>query len=915
MIIAPRQPELEFYLDRWRDVSADVRQNSSIVVTAGRKDWASKISPSRCMFTLDDGPEHGNGAYDPDNPLGAWFGRLSLNTPLRYSLRYGADEFDRANQAGLGTSPTMGVYSSFSAGSTASAIAGNVGTQTISAVSAFRGDYLPDVLQRNVEMYAEWTIGAVTVTGGTVEPANLMLRGHTGGDYWLLRIEISTTNDVFLRIMFTGGGTIVGPLLVGNYPAGGADMGVRFQAEGATLRGKVWQLSNGEPLAWQLETTIINETLGAGWVGVRSGRGSTNTNNPLTVTLKHLRVRIPQFIGETSKLEPVSTVDHGDMRTNVEAGAIRRRLSVGEQPLQTAFRRYITRGESPVTIVDYWPMDQDGTSDRRAINLLGGPDARFIRGPVSGLGAFEYGFTTSVPAIPRAAQLSTDGRLAMPINAAKFSTANGFGIMWLQKVGSGCRATVTVDLDDTSQLQLVFDAGAVNLMRNAVSIFTASIPEAGTDTSWHMIGVGTQQSGGNIKYGLSIDERNSESTVAGTTARPTQLAVFADAANNSTIQLCQVTTMAGYLYVFPGGDFNYTILRNVCLGRPDEHAGNRFTRLCLEEGIPSALIGAASDTPAMGPQTPQPVMKLIDECVDVDQGSAFDPCGSLGLGMRTHRSTTARTPLVTLDYVGQVAPEFKKTRDDQGKRNDITAKRPSGGEYRVQQLTGPSNVADPGTDPDAIGRYDSSVTTNVAADVGLPNQAGWRVHLGTVAVPRFATLTVKLFAEAMLADPAAVSGVLDLRTDDAVTVTGAQARRTYDDVRLIVRGYTSTIDTAAEHTVALNCEPYQPLDVGVHDATDDRYDTLISVLTANITSVATSFSVTTNSGEPWTTAAGAFPFDVMIGGERIRIASVTGATSPQTFNVAAAGRAINGVAKAHGGGEPVSLFRPVYHGN
>jgi hypothetical protein len=52
-----------------------------------------------------------------------------------------------------------------------------------------------------------------------------------------------------------------------------------------------------------------------------------------------------------------------------------------------------------------------------------------------------------------------------------------------------------------------------------------------------------------------------------------------------------------------------------------------------------------------------------------------------------------------------------------------------------------------------------------------------------------------------------------------------------------------------------------------------------------------------------------FPFDVITGGEVMRVTACTGTTSNQTFTVT---RAINGVRKTHASGQPIALFAPVY---
>jgi hypothetical protein len=942
MIGFPRVPEVEFFLGQWLSVSdprpgnttGDVRQGTSIVETRGRKDWATKPSPARCTLTLDDGPEHGDGDYDPENPLGQWYGLLGRNTPMRYLLRYGKDVFTRSNQANWGASPDMGNWGTFGVGTTAASIASNTGLHSITTTSSFVATRLTDVNQRNVEVYDEFTLGAITVAGGAIEPANLMLRGHTGGDYWLLRASISTTNVLSLRIMLTGGAlTVAGPVDVLTYPTTGTDIGIRFQAEGDTLRGKVWRLDTGEPLGWHLETSIVNEWLGSGWVGVRSGVASGNSNTkPVVVTHKHFRVRLPQFIGETATWETQSTVDHRDMRTNVEAASIRRRLGQGETVLETALRRYIARVEAPFGICDYWPMDQEESSTTRAANFLGGPDAKFIRGPSTGNGALKWGIDTPVLSAPKGAELSTDGRIRFDLTPGNFNTSDGYGFTWLQRVGPGCVGWFILDLD-THQLIIDLTDGLFTIRRSSksivelITVMTMPLSDAaqrdGTDTDWHMIGYGHRVVSGNTTYDFAVDDRLVQLTLAGTIGVPNWFAIFADSEPNSTIQVSQFVAMQRGLYNFPPGlGFPYDIIRNIYMGRTGEHAGTRFERLCLEEGVSSSMIGDPAATPAMGPQRPLSLLALTDECIDVDQGSAFDPRGALALGMRTHRATTARDALVTLDYIGQVAPEFKKTTDDQGARNDVTAKRPSGGSYRYEQSSGPRNTGDPGSDPDAVGRYDSTVSPdpNVPADIHLSNQASWRVHMGTVVGPRYPAVKVNFLAQALLSDAATTAALLDMNVDDPITVTGASARRVYDDIRLIARGYTSTVDTAYQHEIVFNCEAYAPLDVAVYGDTDDRHGTAGSELAGTLTSSATSFTVNVMAGEPWTTAAGQFPMDIMIGGERIRLSGIAApsASSPpltQVFTVASGGRAINGVAKAHSAGAAISLFRDVYNGH
>lgn len=926
----PRDVHVEFYFDQWRDVSAHVRQKPAITITHGRKDWAAKPSPSLCKFTLDDGPDKGDGDYNPTNPLGQWYGYLNRNVPVRVALGLGRDLYDRTVGAGWGTSTNLGAWTQFnSAGTLTSDVTAGAGRHLITSTAAYIAHYLDDVDVKNVELSTQWSLGTITVTGAEIEPANLMVRGtSTAGSYYMLRATIShLTQTIQLRIMRGDGLTLVGPLPFITYPGVASAVGMRFQAVGKTLRGKVWRVDQGEPLDWGI-TYNLEDFIGdpglPGWVGIRTGVAGGNTNaKPVIVSYDNTIVRSPRFTGESSKMVPLSSVDHADQRTTVECASIRRRLAKGEKPLNTAMHRYLTGGGLPFGVAEFWPLDYETDVANPGQNVIGTGPMEFIR---STGGALKWGTDTGLQQVKRAVTVvapgtGSSGQMIADTVPSKYTAANGYAAVWLQRLGSDREGSCIIDVGAT-QLWLKFDPGNVAVLTwlpSLTVIMTVGVPELGDDTVWHMIALGCRQSGGNVLFDLMIDENPYEASVAGSIGVPEWISFGAFPETIDGYEITQLAMISNGM--FTGSPWHISSIRDVYLGRPTEHAGARFARLCAEEGVPTSLIGDPDTTPAMGPQQPIPLLQLLDECVTVDQGAAFDPPEVAGLGMRMHRATTAQDPVLVLDYGNkEVAPEFGPTTDDQGTLNDVTAKRPLGGEYRVEQTTGPNNTQDPGTDPNAAGRADTTVTTNVSTDLNLPDQAGWRVHLGTVDEPRYPTVTVNLAAEALVADPALVAAVLDVTVEDAITVTGAAARRIYDDVRLIVRGYTETVDTAFQHRIMFNTTPASSYDVAVYDDTDDRYDTATSALTSSLTSSATSFSVTVSQGQPWTQAAAQFPMRIWIGGEKIRLSAIgapSAATPPltQTFTVDTGGRAENGVVKAHAAGAPIRIFKPVYKGH
>ena len=84
---------IELYLGgRWVDVTGDVYLRARINITCGRKDRASRPSPSRCRFYLKN---QAAAKYSPVNPTGPYFGMINVNTPVRISVTPNAVEHYR----------------------------------------------------------------------------------------------------------------------------------------------------------------------------------------------------------------------------------------------------------------------------------------------------------------------------------------------------------------------------------------------------------------------------------------------------------------------------------------------------------------------------------------------------------------------------------------------------------------------------------------------------------------------------------------------------------------------------------------------------------------------------------------------------------------------------------------------------
>lgn len=227
---------------------------------------------------------------------------------------------------------------------------------------------------------------------------------------------------------------------------------------------------------------------------------------------------------------------------------------------------------------------------------------------------------------------------------------------------------------------------------------------------------------------------------------------------------------------------------------------------------------------------------------------------------------------------GDFVPPFRPVLDDRGMRNDMTAKRQDGGEATYVDQ---AHV-------DARGRYDASITVNVADDDQLPDEAAWRVHLGTWPGMRYPAVSPALNVR-----PELVDQWLATELGDAGTVSNLPPQHPVDAVSLIGEGYQETIQPH-RWDVTLNTAAAGPYTVAQLPASEaaagpdqpNRLDTSASELVSAVTDSATSLVVHTPpdgvfARAPWIISTGLstapnlkaaqFPFDVRLGGETVRV--------------------------------------------
>jgi hypothetical protein len=914
-ITFPRDAIFEFYLNDWIDATASVKQGTTVAMSGGLKDEAAKLAPTSCALTLYDP----NGTWAPQNPLGPYHGLLGRNVPMRVALRTARDDFTRTVSNGWGTATSGETWATNTGPPGDYLVNGSAAVHSVSGTSTYRYNKLNGVSYKNCEVTVKVTVPTVNVTGGSIEPANILLRGNASNNYYMIRMIITTAEDVTLQLQ-KDSGTFGSPVTVPTISnANGTSYWVKAQIEGNTVRAKVWRpvgvgeaALQTEPLRWHMTYTDTTEYLtAAGYVGIRSGVASGNTNtSPVVFTYDNFTIRSMRFHGEVSRFSPDRDLSGNYKTVPIRASNILQRLQQQTSPVISAPKRYITKLTAGVPVA-YWPLEggklttrsNPAIGDGQAfinpyyLNLLGVDPTQFM------------GQGELAPWLPPGVAVWNLAIIQCEVPAsATFSGA------WTAECLYTCSGgRYDSDIADTFYVSDLVNQDWIAELHSFTNVITlygpggfgpfssAAIP-ALFDGKVHHLRLTLSQSGGNCVFTAYVDGVSAVNGSVPYTFRAPKAVLMAGA-------LSTTKRVFGHCVLYGAGgqplaaDSAYAML-----GRVGEKAGRRIERLCGDAGIQFEYRGDLDLTTPMGPQPTDTLVKLLQECAQTDLGTLYEPRGIIGLGYRTLKSLTNQTATLALNYTSkQVAEPFVPIFDDAPTVNDIKVKQRYGDEYHTEKTTGPMNVNDPGTVAGAVGRADDSVDVNAQTVNKLQFIGGWLLHLGTNPEARFPTIAINLAATGVRAQSGLTESILDVGADDVITVDNTSALYVFDQVRQMARGYSEVFNTNAMHTISFNTAPASGYDtVRLDDTTYGRIDSATTTLNEDLTTTETAVdTVTSGAGGSW--SATAVPYDVIVAGERWTVTAVSGATLTVT-------RSVNGVVKAHPNVLPteVHLFRPIY---
>ncbi|GHH30284.1 hypothetical protein [Streptomyces rubradiris] len=605
-----------------------------------------------------------------------------------------------------------------------------------------------------------------------------------------------------------------------------------------------------------------------------------------------IRISVPDGNGgksyriwsEASEWAPSWDTTGTDVWTDLSAGGILRRLAQGPAPERSVIYQAVT-SPLPSSVVAYWPCEDASGATQLASALTSGSAMTWTGTPTL---ASYSGFAASDP-LPDLTSASLSGGIP------KYDDPAATQVRFLAYIPAAglSLGKVLVAID-----QLEYSAGSSQFWEVYYDTATRSLTIRTCASDGTVLGaelqhtldvrgrllyvsVELQESGANISRTLRLKDVNTGQVYSvSDTVFVTQLTRVVKIQFGPASRA--VSGAAGTSNL-PGVAVGHVTVENaitpidalgVRLNPIGETAGRRIQRLCDEAGLAYEWNGDLDDTVPMGAQPKANLLSLVQECVLADGGLLYELTGTLGLGYRTRASLYNQDPALVLDYPsGQLAQIPTPVEDDRYIQNKVTVT-VGGVSETYEETSGTLSTALP---PAGVGAYGGEITLNLAStDAGtLQDQAAWRVHLGTVDEARFPQVSVNLAHPSIT--PTMRRAILGIRLGDRIEITNPPSWLPPDTIDQLVLGISETI-THFEHKLTFTCAPASPYSsIGFLDATEARVDTDGSELAANISSSAAAIAVQPSAGADvlWTKDLSDFPLDIRVGGEVMRVTSIS----------------------------------------
>jgi hypothetical protein len=852
--------------------------------------------PSSCGMRWDGR----GGRLWPKNPSSDLYPSLGLNTPLRVAFGLIAHTFPGTVVDDWSDVGGLPVVNTGLGGTVAAADwqqTPGVGTHSVPTTNAYRQSVLDGWDQEDDEQTIEFQLPFADTTGAAVEPANLIFR-YTADDHLLLRVVVNADDTVTAKwiLIDTGVGEFdQTDVYTSTIVNAGQWIKVKGNIEGNRLQAKIWDPDDPEPLEWLIDEApnILNTFLHTGSIGVRTGVATGNTNaKPIVVSYRNWTVRHIPFFGEISKYHMEVDESGEDITIPITASGITRRLGQGTPPTLSALRRAIPQQAG---LQQYWPLEDGSGSTEFGSGLPGMPPMVPLRGTP---GYAEYSDLASSRPLPTGN--GSDWRGLVPA----YTDTGNIQISFVLHLPAGDQADRAIlcrwytDHPSAKLWQLIYrtPGGQLQLQAwNSESAFVYESVVAGFDMndSNRLISVQLSDDGADVDWAirsLKMDTGGSGDLLTGTAAG-LQISTVKSVWMNLTF-----TDTPAYGHVCVQSVLtDFFELNDESIAWNSEFLNRRVERLLNESDYACTLESSVDDNYDMGPQEPETLPNLLTECLTVDSGGVwFDARTHAGIMFRDRGALYNQDTWISLSLAGkQLLAGWGPVIGDRDIRNQVTVTRKNGAEATYALESGPLSILP--KDDGGAGPYGTEVTVNTEDDSGLQQIAAWRVALGTIDKPLYPAAVVELAADAVLADSSIANRLRDLRPGRMFEVTGAEEVFEYDAVPLMCVGYTMVV-SQFQCEYSLIGEPAGPFTVFELEHDDlGRLDSGTASLENAIDATQTTFTVQVDDTTVWIDSATHptdFPFDILVGGERMTVTDITTAT-PSFVSVGTAAHADN----------------------
>lgn len=904
----PRTTEL-FYDGAWHPAS--VRESAPVSITRGLSGEGTRAEPTTATMTLGNR----DGQYSPHNPASPLYGKIGRNTPIRFSVHAGGPHL----------ALTSGLYTVSTPDSAALAIAGDLDVRIDAAADDWNTPqllaaryFIPASISWSLSLgndrrpYLEWSPTGLPADRRYAKASapfpdspggRLVLRTvldvDNGSGGCTVTFSYARRPDATVWTPLGAPVTSAGTTGVHDGIAGlaiGRHLNISSTPDGANpltpFTGKVYGLQLRDAGVLKIDARPETQGIaGASSFTDNGGRVWTLTG-PATLSNRHVRLE-----GEVPAWPPKRHISGNDSVVTINPAGVLRRLGTGRKPLDSALRRYLTAAGP----VECWPLT-DGTESTSGAAL--GSSQPMVITPGS---TYAWGKGEVADWVEPVLQIKDGGFMSAtlpPISAA----GGSWSVDW---VFSGMRSVFIAIVkergssDATGTWTLVFDPTTKNItlvFRTLAGgdVIAGEFPASVFDDLPHHVRLTVNDSAEYAIWEVFVDGTSVAVDALVASAAPPESVLYNWGFSGSFEAMA-----LGYVTYWGASAPPPADVYRALIGMPGETAGTRVARVAAEQGVPLAVDGLAANTEQLGVQRQDVFLDTLEAASDADLGYLIDRRDARALTYRPRATLYNQAPALTLDYAqGVISGELRPVDDDRLTRNDITVHRDGGSWAPAVQKEGRMSVQAP---PNGVGRYDTEVTLSLAADSQAASQAGWRLHLGTYEGLRYPRITVDL------ANPrtyALAHDILAADVGDLIRLRNLPPEYGPGDVDLIIRGYTEEIGATA-WKITFVCDPGAPWQVGIYnDPVYGKYDTSGSQLASSLPAGLATFSVTRTAGLRWTIDPAEFPFTIAVGGEEMRVNSITGTGFTQTFNVV---RSTNGIVKTHPAGTPVTLARPAVY--